>query len=371
MAVTVLALGLLGIAAVFPVVISQQRTAQDETAGLAASIAVAGELSRAEDLVDWDALLGDLAFDVPGDAGKPNASFIGCSGSRVIAYPTGLWATNWTGSAGVASPVVPGLRLSEYRDNGVIEVDVGLPWACVATGSQTVNLVVTPRQLSAGPGVVDPALVEIQPAARLLPQPFSGDQPVYVWDPVLRRSVAGELEAAIFVRRIDATIRVPSGQTMSDVLAGPGGGRLPVTVRGQGQQYSLPRSFGAYFSQGREADRLFITADNLDGRSTAAERNAAIRPGQRLLDNLGVVRRVVRVVGPNPAALNELEVVVSPPSSASQALTVQQASGGGSGTLRGFGTSSPTPVTGLYRVVRQVVFTDESPADVFVRKVGG
>lgn len=358
-AITVLAFGLLGIAAVFPVVIAQQRASTDQTLGAAAADFAAGRIEAGDtSIVNATQLLLDLDFDVPDDG------FASCQGGVLVVFGSGLWVTNFEDDEGL-----PGFSLSEIRDDGVWEFQPGRASRCQPNGGGSFTI------QTFGPPAGE---VRIEPAQRLIPAPYSGGgdggQPEYVWDPIFRRNGVSELEVAVFVRRLDLGIRVIGGQTLSDVLTGNGGGsgdpRLPVTVGGRGTEYSLPMSFAAYFQgpvdggdDGRPLNQLIITDDELDGRSDRDDRDRAIRVGQLLLDNRGIVRTVRKIVERSPNG--DLIVEVTPPASPAEAMDETGP------PLSRSEIDGSRPTAERYRWVQQVVFTEETPAAIRVARVRG
>lgn len=343
-ALVVLALGLLGIASVFPVVISQQRQALDDTVGYAQAKQVEAELRSEQGglLLFPSLLLGDMDFDVPDN------SFRGCRGGEVYALPSGLWVTD----PGDLPHTSGGSEQAAERGEILLEADQGS--RCDGSGFDEYSLDSDDREE-----------VRITPAMRLLPQPYSGDgiEPQFVWDPVFRRGFDGGLEAIVFVRRIDRTIRVPDGQRLSDVLTA--GARLPVTPGGRGgDTYSRPRSFAAWVEQpdgtkDTGLDIISITDDPLDGYSRPRDRDSAIYPGQLLVDNLGQVREVIEVLGVQDG---DLRVRVNRPVASGETLERRE--------HLAVLDETDQVYTGRYAVLRQVVFTDEEPVSVQVITVG-
>jgi hypothetical protein len=157
---------------------------------------------------------------------------------------------------------------------------------------------------------------------RLFPQPYSGEQPQYVWDIVPRRvRLSGDrtaLELAVFVRRVDAAIRVPRGKTLSDVLTGNGvsaqEARLPLgsdpTTRlptGDGRgAYSIPIAVSVLV-RSEEPNRVVLRSGAAQWQQDLWQASVA-RPGQILVDNLGNVLQVVGV--PERGTSGELSVLV-------------------------------------------------------------
>jgi len=232
-AVLVLAIGLLGIGAVFPVVVRQQRQAQDTIQGLTArQSAEAYLLARINK--NGKSLLQDIAGLVDG-ASDPM--------SWQVPYP--------------------------HPKTGVVTIN-----------AQTLPL-----------------------ADRLSPPPFSaGSEPQFVWDFAARRAGHNQLEVAIFVRRIDPgiTLGQPSSKvyTLSHALAGDGiqsaYRRVPVGMDTTGR----PTLNG----MPNYAPPLVVDVSPLDGgaklqfaKTIQVGLLAALRqPGQRLIDNTGVIHTVAK-----------------------------------------------------------------------------
>lgn len=181
--VMILALGLLGLGAVFPLVVKQQRGAQDSVVGVSAgrgaeaivrahsdlsNSAVEGGLAR----LSWE--LYKIAFN---DKNSHRASW-----DDVFKHAVG----------------------ELYADNG--------------------NLRITSTNQTAANEVV------IRPVDRLYPSADLGNAPLFVWDiaPSLASPVhsttqistptAVPLRLTVFVRRIDPGIRVPSGKSLSQLI---------------------------------------------------------------------------------------------------------------------------------------------------------
>jgi prepilin-type N-terminal cleavage/methylation domain-containing protein len=314
-AVLVLSLGLLGLAAVFPAVIAQQRNAVDRTQGAIVAKVVEQTLEGGQFLVNFRGLRRDFWFSAD--------TQLGCGGGFDLdPYLNGnpnspamnfLWQPTW--AWGPSGHVVG----SSYIGTGVISVGAGkyLDFDCIV---QTPDV----DSLSDNDKWDEPYFIPV--TARLFPQPFTGEEPRYVWDFIARRTrVGGDstgLELAVFIRRLDPRIRVPRGRTLSDVLT-PGrvsGSefRFPVAMdpatglpSGDGVGvYSVPMTLPVIVRSviaGGSLDELV-----LDGGASSGERDLWRRvvatPGQILVDNLGNVVNVVRV--PEQRTGEPLRVVV-------------------------------------------------------------
>lgn len=292
-AVLVLALGLLGLAAVFPVVIAQQRDAVDRTRGAIVAETVQRLLTDAENLVSFDGMRRDYLFSMQGG----NASDVCRTGMDLNPeYMTFLWEPTWqwVNSGGGHWTQQPQVNYERYGD---LFVGYGRTYTleCYDLASQPEQQYIVPV------------------TGRLFPQPYSGEEPQYVWDIVPRRArLSGNktgLEIAVFIRRIDPRIAVPRGYTLSDVLTRnrlpANQQRLPLGVDAEGRPtgtgapangsgtYSLPQVMPV-FVRSSEPNVLVLssTASALQQQSWSAHVAVA---GQTLVDNLGNVLNVVKV----------------------------------------------------------------------------
>ena len=185
-AILVLAIGMLGLGAVFPAIIAEQRAAFDSIEGENAA-SVAASLITNPEMVDFRLISKDF--------------------NRFNADPDQRYAYEW---------VVPQDGVNYYNWQSPVpslnDFSTGL-WSFNSNGSS-----LSPIDMN------NPEVAQIPVSARLFPQPYSGKDPKYVWDLALRREPSGDrLQAAIFIRRIDARVRVPRDHSLSDVLTGGGG----------------------------------------------------------------------------------------------------------------------------------------------------
>lgn len=176
-AVLVLAIGMLGLGAVFPAIIAEQRDAFAAIEGENAAASAAALLQNPE-FVDFSFVAESFnKFDIGPDYRYEHMW-------SVPAFSSG-------GSYDLGSAHRPGTNI----DTGLWTYDIDGDVFNGAAGN---------------PQVVDAYVSQIPVSARLFPQPYSGKDPKYVWDIALRREPQGDrLQAAIFVRRIDSRIRVP------------------------------------------------------------------------------------------------------------------------------------------------------------------
>lgn len=301
--VVVLALGLLGLSAVYPVVIREQRSARDVTLGVSTVNDARSYLSRHTGLNDhysgWRQWREDLSVNLPNiiEQNGWNIPLVDVATGNVRAPVTGDMIMHIQ-DAPVASP----------------EPDF------------TVNIPVK---------------------ARLFPAPFTpGLEPGYVWDFVARRvskrdPVSGLLVAnesdpvqiALFVRAIDPGIRIPRALggarplTLSDVLANnliPDADRFsPVAVRSDNgrptrngrdqlsnRNYSSPITIDLRLAQPfgtpQQRQRLRLRANtrlpNVYTRDVAL--SLAMQIGQKLVDSQGNIYTVTGVEGNDVVLIN-------------------------------------------------------------------
>lgn len=368
--VLILALGLLGLAAVFPVVVRQQRTAADQTQGLIVA-------RNAEAYIRGHTLT--TTRSVPA-AGTANAGLLAPSdpipkenrrGLDMLRYkdvtndnPYSTWSFN------SANPDRPG------------------PWELPTFSLRNTN---PDRGLMIVAATNQTASVQFAQRDRLWPQPYSSvdarvddnryaNEPRYIWDVAMRRVDPGTpsnvgddgIQFAVFVRRIDGSIRVPRRDGINDVndpirrlrplrdlrLAdiltgdrlGQGGAIVlqpqeprvavavsnninsPVpTLNGEGE-YAMPIRVNVTLIDNPEGAGLTRLAV---ANATDIQKRLVRQPGQKLIDNLGNVYTVLK------ADDDTSSVIISPAASANAAALAA------SGDL-------------------QVVFTPQVPAAVHV-----
>lgn len=276
LAVVILALGLLGVAAVLPVVVTAQRDASEATLGVSAINSAKAYLRSRPDLIRV----------TNGEYVQP--------GNQPVIIGFGVWTenTNWSR---------PPMGLWETLQGSELDP---------VTGEMIFDRVGGLR-------------TSIRVGDRLWPGEASGAAPQLVWDFVGRRMAVGETDPAVvqiamFVRRVDQNIRVPQGRTLREVLTGQvpqNQRRVPVgvqsstsrpqpTLDGTGD-YAVPILMNVRYDD-LEPDGFF-----LDG-GTALEKALAAQVGQRLVDNLGNVY-LVRGTDSRFAPPGTYRVLVDPP----------------------------------------------------------
>lgn len=362
-AVLVLAIGMLGLGAVFPAIIAEQRDSFAVIEGENAA-ASAESLLRNPEMVDFRLL--DESFGKSSFANNEQYLY------DWVVPQFGEEFYNWT------TPV-PGY----YRDFSTFN---SVDFQGSESGIWSFNANRAP-----GDANTYPRLTELPVHARLYPQPNSGKQPKFVWDVALRREPTGDrIQAAIFVRRVDARIRVPRGATLSEVLRGvdpnSGGGfdedffRLPVALNTDNE--ARPAADDGSDSRVYANIQMLeveVYPEHLDwlafvpGQFVDTSIDLASSIGQRLVDNTGVVRRVIGTAQPDPASpipSDRRVVIVDPP--------FEYANAGGSQTDSVRPDQNTTVSNGLANErakraswVRQVIFTPREPVAVRVVTLEG
>lgn len=377
LAVLVLGIGLLGLAAVFPVVISQQRDSFDAVSGGTADVAVRSYLESEGLTPAWASILNDPGFARNNQNPlNPSTNQPEDSVEAWVETSTLDWDPDWRW-AGVS------LRTDEQLlEQGDLYLNTGraLRW----------NPSVGWTQLAPATAFDDARVVAVPVASRVFPSPFSGAQPQFVWDVVPRRTAQNELQLAVFIRRIDTGIVPPQGYTISDVLTGADPSpnfdqdsvRLPVGIDGNGRPtgagapvggatgrnavtYSIPVKANAELLEDSADpngtpdgvwDRVRLTvaaADGVEAGQRAELIRRAGRVGQYLVDNLGIVRQVVEAEPFDRASGGSIVVRVD------QAYVESQRR---AGVSAGFNPLSIMTVEERASVLYSVVFTPQIPA---------
>lgn len=235
--VVVLAIGLVGVVAIFPAVIDLQRRAQDSVIGTAAATSAEAQLvgtfveNRSLDWFDWEGEFGRNitrdemfpAFSVlrydQGISERDPRNLVGAA-SKVYSFQ---WETNWDWS----------------RPENTDAIDTLLATGdLILGGGRSYRADIAARNNNVLPELT------IDIGQRLLPDAASRADPRYVYDFVVRRVDTGiglvprgnvrtyeklilgsrldevPLEMAVFVRRVDRNIRVPLGVSIREALTG-------------------------------------------------------------------------------------------------------------------------------------------------------
>ena len=347
-AVLVLAIGMLGLGAVFPAIIAEQRESFAAIEGQNAAAAAEALLSNPE-MVDFR-YLGDSFNKAVDDPDSP------------YEY---VWAVQDYGPSSYTWPT----QIPNYNfDTGLWNYD----W-----DSNFNNVEITDAS--------EQYLSALPLSSRLYPQPYSGKEPKLVWDVALRREPGGDrFQAAIFVRRIDARIRVPRDHSLSDVLTGNGGinaneVRLPVVIN---RDTGLPAADDGAANKSYAVIQMLkveVYEEHLDwlvftdGRDMNVDTSVdlATQIGQQLVDNTGTVRTVIgtpQVDSTDPLAnllSTKRVVLVDPP--------FQPSNAGGADTRDVYPGVNDGDEFDSKRAswVRQVIFTPREPIAVRVVTLEG
>lgn len=324
--VLVLALGLLGLGAILPVVVREQRAASDMTQGLMCLADVKTQLAT-RDGFSPDSLPTMIAIPQLHEDAKHIAwdSWIGDKtwGGQLTTTPANqlyLWQP-WTAPD------------TKFVSSGTDPACGRMSWID-ATAQPTVNqhdLGLADRLWPSGSSQTTPTVPGTDPA-----------RPQFVWDVVGRRAQYGDLyvrgrnsflagsadykacigvpdviQVAIFVRRVDINIRVPkvtatnlTQPTLLDVLLGTNGisqnnRRVAVAVDQNGLptnngvgDYGQPIMLSATFGD-KTRDRITVTG-------TTVQKQLASQVGQKLIDNIGNIYTAIAIppeVDPNSITL--------------------------------------------------------------------
>lgn len=305
-AIVVLALGLLGLAAVFPVVLSQQRDATDTVQGLSAARSV-GEF-----------LAGHGPLNQKPASNANQAVPTNRRGWGVLTRQA-----DWSQFGGWTPPAL-------VADLTQIPAGVGLALN-PATGWMAL-------------GQQGGVTIFLPLADRLTPTPYSTlDDPRFVWDFAARRvdvSPTGvrpatttldddQVQVAIFVRRIDVSIRRADNRTLREVFLNdtlpPAQRRVPVAVDARGRptqdglgggafpNYSPIVSFAYEFAPAPDtpAGASQVEWIRLDTRTGFDDlRVYFAQVGQKFVSQMGTVHEVVEVR--NPGGADALRLRVQP-----------------------------------------------------------
>lgn len=359
--VVVLAIGLVGVVAIFPAVIDLQRRAQDVVIGSAATTSAEAVLVGTfveNSSLDWNEWADDVErkdmFTVFNILRKDPG--ISVRDARVPSGTTGyvydfLWDVRWE------------WERSENRNTEDVLVETG---DLVLGGGNSYD-----PDIAASTQNILPQIT-LGLGQRLLPDAASGQDPRYVYDMVVRRVDAGigfsprggsgtrtyekrietsrldelPLQIAVFVRRIDRNIRVPLGVSLREAITGERENpednrpvddddrRLPLAVRtddfskliqnGKPGEHAYSRPLAALLrsetiSQSVPDSAVYDLFDPLTLRfndpkivaETAATSLSQI--GQLFVDNTGVVRRVVALIPKDNRTGDQVFLQIEPP----------------------------------------------------------
>lgn len=361
--VVVLAIGLVGVVAIFPAVIDLQRRAQDSVIGTAAATSAEARLvgtfiqNESLDWYDWD---GEFGSNTPRSDMFPAFSILkldrGISerdartfdGATAKVYDF-LWDARWE------------WQRQENRDALDVLDSTG---DLVLGGGLSYKDIVDPQN-------VLPQLT-LDLGQRLLPDAASQADPRYVYDFVVRRVDAGiglvprgnartyeklvrldrvgelPVQMAVFVRRVDRNIRLPQGVSIREALTGVNDDpdvstpipnserRFPLAVRSddlcQIVNNGKPASGDVVYSRPVAA---FIRNETIQqsntqtgvwdlfdpstlrltgsGSSATCAEAALKQPGQLFVDNNGTVRKVVAIVDKQVGGNDRELLMIDPP----------------------------------------------------------
>jgi prepilin-type N-terminal cleavage/methylation domain-containing protein len=247
--IVVLALGLVGLAAVFPVVVQQQRTVSDSIQGASVE-------RSAEDLVRGNALLSVRALPFDDDSNPIWRDLVAEEPtSNVVWSPSGRWDTATPFQTG--DPLVLGLNVNSTTGDLIIASQSG--FAAFPTSE------------------------------RLNPTPFtSRAEPRFVWDIAARRVERRTIDAATGTR-LPTVDRAESDRESDPIQVATFVRRIDGNIRfdRRGLAFALTRP------EGNADARLPLGADalgrpTLDGRGTATA------------NNYSTIQRITYTIGADP-----------------------------------------------------------------------
>ncbi len=306
-AIIILGLGLLGLAALFPVVIREQRIGTDNVLGVTVSNSARATLTS----TSWER--GCRAWS--STSGTPSA-----------------WAMLRDSTNGLASGArasAPGLA-----PNGPAqEYELGQWWIPEIT--ESVGLWPVGTTMIGDPRIND-RKCGVPLATRIYP---NDGEPQMVWDFAIQRVPdfnfntgpdRDRLRAAVFVRRIDPRVRIGS-RSLREVLLDPDG-TLPLSERRfpvGADMDNLPTLDGSNGNGGAGYAKLMVATYQTDFQARSAAAGADItrltdidteepigrlmaQLGQKFVDNLGNIYTVIEIETPPGAAAGLVDIRISP-----------------------------------------------------------
>jgi len=346
--VLVLAIGLLGLGGLLSVVVHQQVAVVESRRCESARRSVELFFDAASSVIDWEQMRQDYFMSIVGVA-PPCAQAVCVPPAPLPNPPTptyGRWEVEWAWFGREPQYV------SNYRTLAIVHVGGGRSRRCFCLVPNPVD----PRLCDAcddqAPQVevqLGRSASELNVGTRLVPQAYSGATPEFVWDFYPRRRPiaptddyrSAPIEVAVFLRRIDAGIRVPQGSTLEQVLTATGPNRiLPVGVDASG--IPTRNGTGAYAHARAMSVTVALppqgaTQTRIDMGGDATLQYLAGQPGQKLVDVLGLIQTVVDRDARAPQTL-----IIEP----------------------GYDRAQAAQVTGT-----EVIFTPQIPCAVFVRQI--
>lgn len=281
-AVLILGLGLLGLGALFPVVIRSQRQGADASYGAMAADAAKATIQN----MDYESALAFPHALPPRDIWR-------------------AWRVNDTGTVAVPAPATGGLNQPTHQhgqwlipttDNTTGAIEIGVPGSTVYSFELPVSQRLYP---SASPSLAPPQFVWDFAIQRVDDGVDDGTITMTPYGPVTNSSLTDAMRVVVFVRRLDIRIRVAPGRnlyaTVADGTVAGADHRVPVGVDnatglpsndGTGV-YAGPITVGIQFQYTPARDRLYMRP------TVTANQWAMVRQvGQKLVDNLGNIHTV-------------------------------------------------------------------------------
>lgn len=390
--ILILALGVLGLGALFPVIIREQRLGTDAAAGVSASNSARAILTQSE----WGAGLGAV-----GGSQHPILLTSGASAGTRFLW-NGLRNPYKYSTTHAADLVQKGLGKGyregnpnnfQYYGQGewyttVVDLATGALQLGYPNATNPTLLLTGNGNVYYGTTALCPGWVDVPIATRLYP---AGSEPQFVWDVAFQRvsdfehthdPIDDAIRAAIFVRRLDPRLRA-AGSTIREAIVG--GSILPVgedaatgnpTLDGTGQYSAIKTcEIEFFFSPStptmNHRDRLYQPQGWVYGQPANLARMWAQmkQPGQKLVDNLGNVYTVVGSGTESGVGTGEY-LKIDPP--VPESVTAERASPATSGEVANYlDLANPTSRPQAYgrRAIRQVAFTPQIPVSVTLVEV--
>ena len=304
--IVVLALGLVGLAAVFPVVVQQQRTVSDSIQGASVE-------RSAEDLVRGNALLSVRALPFDDDSNPIWRDLVAEEpSSNVVWSPSGRWDTATPFQTG--DPLVLGLNVNSTTGDLIIASQSG--FAAFPTSERLNPTPFTSR--------AEPRFVWDIAARRVERRSLNGSTRLPTADRVEGDRESDAIQVATFVRRIDGNIRFDR-RGLAFALTRPEGNadaRLPLGADALGRPTLDGRGTATannYSTIQRIAYTIEADPDTGELNRLIPDENSELiayarQIGQQFVDRAGIVR-TVRSIATTPEGDFEA-LVIEPPMSA-------------------------------------------------------
>ncbi|MBL8885723.1 MAG: type II secretion system protein [Phycisphaerales bacterium] len=306
--IIILAVGLLGLASVFPLVVRQQREAQDTVVGVSAARAAESFLTQHQGYFDITAPNDMIGLNTP--SGK--------NGWGALSWA--MYKTAWAKRAEDFGHIRWSTLFNENNPDGQTAIygsNAEIAAGALESAPPIRGAMYFPRY--SNNALVPNKGVAIKPYDRLIPMPSANTKPIFVWDVVpmlatpidisptsqITTQTTFPLRVTVFVRRIDQGIRLPYDQntkttmTLADAISQ--GKVLPLGSDADGMpsqnglgaypEYFYPTVQTAYRRYGAESGPFNVI--HFKEAASAKSLAAARQVGQQLVDTEGNIYTVV------------------------------------------------------------------------------